>query len=691
MRGNSKTRRVEATLEAESDRVEYRVLGPVEVHRDGEPVALGPYKQRALLALLLINANQVVSTDRIIDELWGDSAGRDRQNALWVIVSGLRSALEPEREKRSDASVLVTRTPGYVLSIDTGAVDAARFEQLASEGRGLLDVDPAAASLALSEALALWRGHALEEFTYESFAQAEIVRLEELRLATVEDRIGADLRVGRSRELVGELESLVRQHPHRERFTGHLMVALHRSGRQADALRAFGNLRTRLGEELGLDPSSEVVELEERIVLDDPTLRQPESARVVGGRPEPGLSVRGYELREKIGEGALGYVYRAYQPAIGREVAIKVIRPEWANDPNFIRRFESEAQIVARLEHAGIVPLYDYWREPDSAYLVMRRFEHGSLQDALDEGPLSTEMATRVIEQVGAALGAAHDRNVTHGDIKPANVLIDGDDNAYLADFGMWIGERITGNQESSLSGPFVAPEQVNAGEVTVQSDIYSLALVADHALRGATGEGERPDSPLVGPAAAVIARATAHNYADRHPDVASFLEELGSALGALTAPTAIAPIEVDNPYKGLRSFEEGDTDRFFGRERLIERLLARLGHAGPQGKLIALVGPSGAGKSSVVRAGLVPAVWDGALPGSDRWFIVTMTPGRPSVRSPRRGLAEGGRRSTCQCPRTAHLQRDRRNGGGAHARPGFAPAAGRGPTRGTVLARLRT
>ncbi len=173
MRYESKKGSFEVRFDLRSAILKYRLLGPIEAHHDGQTVDLGTYKQRALLALLLIHANAVVSTDRIIDELWGDDPGRDRQNTLWVNVSGLRSALEPDREKRTEGSILLTRSPGYVIAVDSDNVDAARFEQLAIEGRALLDVDPGAASLVLSEALALWRGHALEEFTYESFALAE--------------------------------------------------------------------------------------------------------------------------------------------------------------------------------------------------------------------------------------------------------------------------------------------------------------------------------------------------------------------------------------------------------------------------------------------------------------------------------------------------------------------------------------
>ena len=194
------------------------------------------FRQRALLALLLTAPNSVFSTDQIIDGLWGADGGIDKQNALWVYVSGLRKALEPDREKRSEGSILLTRAPGYLIEAAPEEIDAVRFERMVAEGRALADVDPAAASLVLGEALALWRGRAFEDFTYESFAQTEIARLEELRLEAVEARIDADLKRGMSRELISELESLVRQHPLQERLTGQLMLALHRSARQADAL-----------------------------------------------------------------------------------------------------------------------------------------------------------------------------------------------------------------------------------------------------------------------------------------------------------------------------------------------------------------------------------------------------------------------------------------------------------------------
>ena len=440
--------------------MEYRVLGKLEALRDGHPVDLGAFRQRSLLALLLTAPNTVFSTDQIIDGLWGADGGTDKQNALWVYVSGLRTALEPDREKRSEGSILLTRAPGYLIEAAPEEIDAVRFERMVAEGRALADVDPPAASLVLGEALALWRGRAFEDFTYESFAQTEIARLEELRLEAVEARIDADLKRGMSRELISELEALVRQHPLQERLTGQLMLALYRSARQADALRAYQLLKSRLGDELGIEPSSGLRKLEEQIVTGDEALETRVRATAPGAGAEPGLAVRGYELREKLGEGAFGVAYRAYQPAVGREVAIKVIRPELANDAGFIRRFQAEAQLVARLEHPFIVPLYDYWREPDAAYLVMRLMRGGSLATVLEQHALTAAQTTTMVDQLGNALQAAHRSGVVHRDIKPANILIDDEGNAYLSDFGIAVGGEAIGSRPTSTASASSSPRR---------------------------------------------------------------------------------------------------------------------------------------------------------------------------------------------------------------------------------------
>lgn len=246
----------------------FGILGPLVAKIDGRSVDLGSPKQRALLALLLMHANRVVRSERILDALWGDDA-EGKENALWVYVSRLRTLFEPDRTERGESSVLLTRDHGYVLSVDPASIDAVQFEREATEGRKLIKDDPQAASDLLGRALKRWRGSALQGFVYEEFAQPEITRLEELRLTAIEDRIEADLGLGKSGELVGELEALRQAQPLRERLVAQLMLALYRSGRQADALRTFERFRRYLDDELGIEPSAELRRLEEQVLLHD--------------------------------------------------------------------------------------------------------------------------------------------------------------------------------------------------------------------------------------------------------------------------------------------------------------------------------------------------------------------------------------------------------------------------------------
>jgi DNA-binding SARP family transcriptional activator len=241
--------------------MEFRLLGPLEISREGEQLALGGSKQRSLLAILLLHANQVVSADRLTDELWGAEPPATAWKSIQVYVSRLRKELGARR--------LVTRTPGYLLQVERSELDLARFEQLLGEAS---EADPVGAARMLREALELWRGPALADLAYEPFAQAEIMRLEELRFAALERRIDADLAIGRHAELVGELEALVAEHPLRERLRCQLMLALYRSGRQAEALGVYQAARSELSEGLGLEPGEELKQLERAILQQDPAL-----------------------------------------------------------------------------------------------------------------------------------------------------------------------------------------------------------------------------------------------------------------------------------------------------------------------------------------------------------------------------------------------------------------------------------
>ena len=247
---------------------EFRLLGPLEAVVDGTPVRLAAEKPRALLALLLLNRNRVVPTERLVDELWGEEPPARATKALQVYVSQLRKALGPER--------LVTRPPGYELRVDEEELDVARFESLAAAAREQLSAGNAkAAAKGLREALELWRGPALREFRSEPFAEIAAARLEDLRLGAVEDRLQAELDAGEAARVVPELEELVAAEPLRERPRELLMLALYRAGRQADALDLYRRTRDLFVNELGIEPGPTLRELEQAVLRQDEALRAP--------------------------------------------------------------------------------------------------------------------------------------------------------------------------------------------------------------------------------------------------------------------------------------------------------------------------------------------------------------------------------------------------------------------------------
>jgi DNA-binding SARP family transcriptional activator/DNA-binding beta-propeller fold protein YncE/ABC-type branched-subunit amino acid transport system substrate-binding protein len=272
-----------------TDGLSFRILGPFEVAGEEGLRHIAGAKQRALLAVLLVHRGQVVTTDRLIEELWPGRPPSRPEKTLHVYVSQLRRVLGGGRPQR--------RGTGYVLDVSAESTDAGGFEQLVGSGselraRGELE----AAEAALTEALELWRGPALADFAYESFAQAEIARLEELRLVALEERADAVLGLGRHVELVPELEALVKVHPSRERLVAALMLALYRAGRQADALEVFRAARTRMIEELGLEPGSALQDLQRRILNHDPALGTPTAGDWLSRIPVVGTRGRGAAL-----------------------------------------------------------------------------------------------------------------------------------------------------------------------------------------------------------------------------------------------------------------------------------------------------------------------------------------------------------------------------------------------------------
>ena len=311
-----------------------------------------------------------------------------------------------------------------------------------------------------------------------------------------------------------------------------------------------------------------------------------------------GDSIRGYEIRERIGAGRFGVVYRAYQPSVGREVAVKVIRPEFANHPEFVRRFEGEARMVAKLEHPHIVSLYDFWRDHEGAYLVMPYLAGQSLAGL---GSLPVDRVAPILRQVGSALAYAHRQGVIHRDIKLANLLLDSEGNAYLADFGVAIRAVERGPGIMPTSQMFRAPEDREGEALDARTDVYSLAAVALQMLTGAEPSEEAVAS-LDPDLAAVFRSALAQDREERPASVDRFLEAFERATGG-AIPVSAVPIAVRNPYKGLAAFDVDDARDFFGRETEINLLVDLVA----EHRLVTVVGPSGSGKSSLVRAGLLP------------------------------------------------------------------------------------
>jgi DNA-binding SARP family transcriptional activator len=562
-----------AAAEGYRRRMEFRVLGSMEVIENGRgPIPIGGPKQRAVLAHLLLRANHLVPTDVLIDQVWGEEPPETVRNALQTYASHLRKALGPERLEGSRA--------GYILRAEPAELDAVRFQSLLRDARRLLPIDAKAAVGAFDHALDLWRGPAFADLSAEPSLRSDAARLDDLRLAALEERIDAQLTLGELVEVIGELEGLTARHPLRERFWEQLMLALYRSGRQGEALAAYQRAREILADELGIDPSPELRRVHERILAQSSDLDQ-------GGEP-----LRGYRLLERVGEDPFGVLYRATQPNVGREVAVRVVHEHRANDPAFVRRFEPDAQAVAALEHAHVAPVYDYWREPGRAYVVTRFLRGGSLRGLIDRsGELPHDRATRILEQVASALATAHRRGVAHASIRSSNVLFDEEGNAYLTDFS------------------------IGSGSVRTADDLRAFAALARETL------GER--LPMA------IGEALRRAEIARGPDDgAAVLADLISVLGTRTDGRAPLVADIRNPYKGLRPFVEADALDFFGREAFIQRLVERLSRADHPSRFMAVVGPSGSGKSSVVRAGLVAAIRRGGVPGSEAWLVTEMHPG---------------------------------------------------------------
>ena len=644
----------------------FGVLGPLEVEVDDGPVVLGGPKERLLLALLLARPNQVVSVDALVLGLWGEHPPATAAKTLQSHVKRLRRALEPGRARGAAGEVLVTREPGYLLRLESEALDAARFEALTEAARrALSEGQPDAAASTLREALRLWRGQAYEEFLDTDVTVAESARLAELRLVAVEDRLEAELRLGRHRELVAELEGLVREQPLRERLWAQLMLALYRAGRQADALLAYQRARAVLVEELGIDPGSELRRLHTAILTQDPGLElaptaEPGPARdllaQVFGIAGPAFVGRVAELAwlqaawTGAAQGEGGAVFVAGGPGMGKtrltaEFAREVHdRGGWVlygrcepATPDPLQPFaQALTGVGASLQD---VPASGPERSPAvrSQGLVDLLASHSdrAVLLVLDDLHLAHPLALEALGAVAAVaatqrllvLGAYRDEATTPGLAALVERLDPGGDrHRQLGPFDQDEVAKVLGLYESEQAA------RAAAGSVLAHTGgvpVLVFQAAGDWAQAQAAHQVEQEVRQTVSGRShlRVVQARLADDLVDLH-ELREHTEQVTWLAGGPGAPgegeSPDRPVAVVCPYKGLARFEPGDAEFFFGRERLVAELVIHLVGAG----LVGVVGPSGSGKSSLVRGGLVPALADGVLPGSERWRQVILRPG---------------------------------------------------------------
>jgi predicted ATPase/DNA-binding SARP family transcriptional activator len=642
------------------------LLGPPSVAIDGQEIRISRRKALALLAYLAVT-DQSHTRDALATLFWPEQDQTRARNSLRSALVSLRKALgegwletdrenvgrsydpeprhHPEPAGRGDPSTSSAQAPSK--SSGRGLwLDVAGFRNQLAEcqthGHPPDEVCPACLPL-LARGAELYRGDFMTGFTLPdspAFDEWQYYQSEGLR-----------------DELAGTLERLAHGHTTQGEYAPAIAYArrwvsldalnepAHRllmqlyawSGQRAAAMEQYAECERVLAEELDVPPTAETAALYERILAGEQEIPTP---RV--------KTIRGYELRERIGSGGFGEVYRAYQPSVAREVAVKVILPQYANHPEFVRRFQAEAQLVARLEHPHIVPLYDYWHDAQAggAYLVMRWLPGGNLHEALQRGPWRPEVAAQLLDQITGALDAAHRQGVVHRDVKPENILLDRDGNAYLSDFGIAkdLTDAAAATDPEAVPGSlwYISPEQAQSHAVTAQSDLYSLGIVmhqvltGEHPFSGLTPPDQlikrlteplpplrerQPDLPEA--VEEVIGRATAHDPGERYPGVAAFAQAFRAALsGIAEAAASPSPTQKHNLPAQLTPF--------VGREREIAEIKRLLGTT----RLLTLTGPPGTGKTRLalqVAAEVLDQFADGVFfvdlaPISDPGLVASTT-----------------------------------------------------------------
>jgi WD40 repeat protein/DNA-binding SARP family transcriptional activator len=566
--------------------MQIRVLGHLEATVDDRPVALGGAKQRAVLAMLGLEANRPVTADRLIEGLWGEEPPPSAAKMVQNYVLRLRKALADD-----GGAEIVTRGRAYELRIDRELVDACRLERLVAEAsRAAGAKQPNGAA---REALALFRGEPLADVAHEPFAGPEIRRLEELRLTAAELAIDAELAAGHDLRVVGEVEALLVENPLRERLHAQRMLALYRSGRQAEALEAYREARRTLVDEVGIEPTPELRTLHEAILRQDPALL---------------VEPAGPELPPELDASAA-------PPLIGRDDELQRLRVRWRRGAGLVTvaggygmgKTRLAAELAGEAHREGATVVYVAGAGSVEAALAAL----GRARAARDRALLVLDDADRTTAAVrGAALELA----------ASAFVLATGQEPAALARLEPVESLRL--GPLDALGVRAIAGFYAPSGGVVPVDTLLAASRGVPRAVHEAASEWARREATRRVDQAAdraadgrSQARALQAELADRVADLQTARERGGRDVSA-------APVTC--PYKGLATFGVEDAPYFFGRERLVAELVSQLVGA----PLLAVVGPSGSGKSSVVRAGLLPALAGGVLPGSQGWAQAVMRPG---------------------------------------------------------------
>jgi WD40 repeat protein/DNA-binding SARP family transcriptional activator len=590
--------------------MEFLILGPIEVRSAASAVALGGIKPRAVLAVLLLHPNQPVSAERLALAGWGEDAPANAVKTVQVNISRLRQVL-------GDPDVITTTTAGYQLRVRPGELDAERFEDLVEDARRVLDARPADAAELLREALALWRGRALADLALEPFAGTEIARLEEQRLAALELRVDADLAASRHAEVVGELARLVVEHPMRERLAGQLMLALYRCGRQTEALEAYARTRRALVDEVGVEPGPQLRDLHEAILRQDAAL---ELAQVDAALPA-----------------ALDTT--TAKPLVGREQELAWLRSRWERARGGgagaivaligapgAGKSRLTAELAQAIHEPGVAVMHATGKGPaDTILVALRRLRDATRPTLLvvDDADGAGTGVHAELERLAPAIVAAPVLIVVCALDRRTVASVPAADTLELRALGTDAVREIAARYVPGRAAADVPADWLLQASGGIPRRVHDVA-----------GQWARREAARHVGAVADRAEAGRAELRSIEQELVGGVVELQEARERATPGAGGPPVVC--PFKGLASYDVSDAPYFFGREQLVAELVARLVGA----PLLGVVGPSGSGKSSVLRAGLMPALASGVLPGSERWQQLLIRPGEHPLRELREARA---------------------------------------------------